>query len=310
MWFPRSVFDKFNSVLRLGSLKEADQILVGVLQDEKNQAARPGACPHCKKNLVHQALPYLEVFVNACPEKHGFWMTKENSLGLKKFISEQIYQETHRKGRTSRLIRNFAIGFGAVLILHLSLPALKNMQTRQQAWMNQREDEKISAAYWPYRQISLPSIPAISSIGSSEELVYLEDWSTLMGELISNRLNMESVLQTERKPEEYQAVLSFYLRRQSVTAEKLGMLAVPERLAEFHMNILRGIEAQMRFYTSYAMEKSKGEVDFGRLSRHPDLLTSGQELHSAYREILRVYPDLDSKTNAAIEERLNWAATA
>jgi hypothetical protein len=308
MWFPRSVFEKFNSVLRVGALKEADQILVGVLQDEKNNAAKPGYCPHCKKNLVHQALPYLEVFVHACPEKHGFWMTPENSLGLKKFINEQLHEEHHQKNRFRLLIKSFFLGFAAILIIHLSMPALQNMQAQQQEWMNQRENERISATYWPLRKSAFPAVPAISSVDTAEELVYLEDWAALMAENVSNRLNMEGVLQTERRPQEYQAILSYYLRRQTVVFEKMAMLTVPEKLNGFHAHALKSIQAQMRFYTTFAMEKAKvATMTVADLSKNPDLIASAQELQATYQELMQVYPDLDARTHAAIQQRLNWA---
>ena len=144
MWFTKSVFDKFHQVLRIGSLREANQILVSVISGEEKPAGAPSSCPHCHKNLISQALPYLELFVNACPEKHGFWMTPESSVSLKKFISEQILMEMQKKYKL-RLLKSFFIGFCAVLALHLAWPVFQNLKTACQNWLDQKESSMANA---------------------------------------------------------------------------------------------------------------------------------------------------------------------
>ncbi len=127
MWFPKAVFDKFSKVLRLGSYREADEILVGVLEKENRQPTIPNVCPHCKKHLVRQALPYLELFVSGCPEKHGFWLSPENSLGLKRLVNEQLAGKSSSK-QVLILLRNFLIGFAAVLAIHFLWAAWEKLQ--------------------------------------------------------------------------------------------------------------------------------------------------------------------------------------
>lgn len=309
MWFQKSVFDKFQSVLRLGSLKEADRILVGALESEPRVEAPPNTCPHCRKGLIRQALPYLELFVNACPEKHGFWMTPENSSGLKKFIREQMGEEMRRKNKV-RLLRSFFAGFATVIIFHLLTPLAGNLQLLRQTKLRHAENARIGTGYWPQRDRSyLQEISAKqSAIDNLDELIYFKDWSDLMQENISNRMNMDAVLQTRRSEEEYTMILAFYLRKQSAVLERLNAMQVPEKLKTFHRHIADSLKAQMRFYTAFTYEKSRDpEMSLDRLLKHPDLAECSRELHEAMSEAVGIYPQMDGPARQAIERRLCWA---
>ena len=115
---------------------------------------------------------------------------------------------------------------------------------------------------------------------------------------------MDGVLRTSRTPAQYERLYELYRERQGGVVSRLERLDPPPRLREIHARILVAAVEQIRFYERFMRAKK----DNARLGLHdmlgdPSLQTANRELHTAWAEIARLYPNLDPLTSGAIELR-------
>ncbi len=115
---------------------------------------------------------------------------------------------------------------------------------------------------------------------------------------------MDGVLQTNRVSA-YAPVFQFYKLNQAMVYKHLKELEPPRQLRVFHQHTLDSLEAQIQFYEIFTAAKIKDpSLNLSKMLRDPLLQKASMELHFAYGELLRLYPDLDAKTRYAINRRL------
>ena len=305
MWLEKNRYEEIDAVLHSGQKKELGRVFSDISMMENRVEPVPPSCPKCNKQLIRQTLPYLELFVTACPERHGLWLSREVCTSLRNFISEQI-SIAGKKKQAIKMLNAFAFAALAFCILYYG-PAY--FQGRYYKIRDRVENMRISENYWPIRDSKwFPAIPVKQSvIDKQEELIYFQQWTGLMAEGVSNRMNIDAFLQIKRRPSQYETVLALYLEKQRDFLARLKTLQAPAALSEFHGRIVAATEAQMKFYTRFAMAKTQdSSVKLQDFLQDKNLINCSGELHLAYEFILKFYTSIDHATHQAIERRLCW----
>ena len=305
MWLERDNYCKIRTAVHVGRPKELDKVLQDIIIRDNGRTERPADCPACGKPLIRRALPYLEFFVNSCPDFHGVWMSPEISRRLKDFLREQI-SIAGRKAQSLKIFLYMMIGFFCLFLLHYTPDWVGKKYSEISSV---RENLKISENYWPIRDPrAFPVLPfKESGIQDYEETLYLQQWSLLAQEAVGHRMNIDAVMQTHRRPEKYWSIFQYYAQKQQGVTEKLSGLSVPKRLKNFHALTLSALESQMIFYAAFAKAKSEDpSLLLSSLLKHPALTRSRQELHEIYSEFLRLYPSMSPEAHDAVERRLYW----
>ena len=165
----------------------------------------------------------------------------------------------------------------------------------------------VSETHWPSRgwTYRLFWIPAkTGSFTRHDELAYFVALVRVLDEGVSNRMNMDGVLRTSRTPTQYERLYELYRQRQSGVLGRLERLDPPPRLRSVHGRILVAAVEQIRFYERFMRAKAHDRaIELRDLLGDPALQTTNTELHTAWDEIRRLYPDLDPATSSAIEMR-------
>lgn len=301
MWLESEKFREIDSAVVKGERHGLSRLLSELFHPENQKySAKMTVCPKCQKPLVRKMHPYLEYFVQACPDRHGVWMSPEVSDKLKQLVSEQMRIATQKK----QALR-FLIGAVAGMILFSVL-------THGIKWLRFSPDAqnlRISENYWPERDFS--TLPSLSIKGSviqdSADLLYLSQVLKLLENGASNRLNMEAVLQTHRSEEKYWKAFEVYQREHAEFLAKLRMLSAPAPLQAFHSKLETSAQAQLEFYAALIQEKVENRsTALQDMLDHPALKVCHRELLSAFDLIQQAYPNLDPPTRQAIESRLCW----
>ena len=112
------------------------------------------------------------------------------------------------------------------------------------------------------------------------------------------------MLRTARTPAQYERLYEIYRDRQSGVLVRLERLDPPPRLREIHGRILVAAAEQIRFYERFMQAKRQhARIGLTDMLGDPSLQTANRELHAAWEEITRLYPNLDPLTSGAIELR-------
>jgi hypothetical protein len=81
----------------------------------------------------------------------------------------------------------------------------------------------------------------------------------------------------------------------------------PARLEAFHDFVVQALNNQLDFYDDFVRRKMENpSVELNQLLQHPNLLACDKKLWAAFYEFARLYPNRDTATNNAIEQRLCW----
>lgn len=304
MWLENQEFRHLGTAIRKGERGDIDKILSHIFELENFPQPVPAVCPQCNLPLVQKALPYLEIFVKACPNQHGVWMNQQVSAELRHFIRKQMFMKGQSRYRLYSLNRTLLVLFAAFVLIY-GPPVLVRYYWNTR---NQMLNARISENYWPQRNFNFPAMPLKESvIDHYEDIAYFQNMLALLEEGISNRMNIDAVLQTRRSPEEYAALWNLYQKRQENFLQELKAVSPPGKWRAFHEHLMRATESQIHFYAVFAEAKSYDpKMDLSKMLDHPALKQTNQELWAAYRNFQTLYPHCDSQTNNALETRLCW----
>jgi hypothetical protein len=307
MWLERNKLDLVKDALRKGESVSIDLVLRDVLNQTDTDV--PTTCPQCHKDLVRKGIPYLEMFTSVCPDGHGAWLSADNGRKLREFIERECSQAGRRRHQVMMLrAAGFFLGMVAIF---MQVPQMlhKHLVTGITRHVADERGQKIGESFWPARDFSnwnpLPIKESV--IDRQDELVYFQKWIEIMNDGVVNRLNMQEVLDTRRAPEDYTAVYQVFSAKQNDFLDRLSELEPPLQLEKFHRDILDATESQIAFYREYAERKSSdSSLKLGQLLENPRLKDTNELLWAAYHEFQHLYPNVDTATNNAIEQRLCW----
>lgn len=301
MWLEHEKFREIDHAVVKGERRGLSRLLAELFHPENQKYPKdPTRCPKCQKTLVKKMDSYLEYFVQACPDRHGAWMSPEVSAKLQQFVNEQILL-AHKKKQALQFF-----GILAVVLLFFSFA------NRGTDWLSEtffHPDMKISEKYWPDRDFRIfPDFPIKESkINSPEELLYLTQLLKLLEDGASNRINMDAVLKTRRSEEAYWKAFQHYELKHAEFMSRFRLLSVPEGLKPFHQKIETAAMAQLEFYGAFTQEKiGNPSLDLDGMLHHPALQTSNRELLSAFDSFKQYYPELDTQSQQAVEGRICW----
>src|SRR6267142_2318758 len=295
-----------DSALERGRRDDIEQLLADIFRSNAKQGEIPATCPTCRRDLVRNPLPGAGLYVSACPDRHGAWMTSDVVETLRGFVAEHATlaaKKRHQLRLLNRLLVVLAVGVPATVLL--TYP--ERTVTMVVGAVDSFYDNRVSETYWPARGWIYKA--TISTKGSSidvhDELLYFDRLLTLLDDGITNRLNIDGVLKTRRPPAEYAALYAVYRGRQLDVLERMRRMDVPDKLRSIHRRLIAATQLQIEFYAAFVDAKMKdSSVNLGRMLGAPALKTVNQELLAAWAEIKRLYPNLDTETANAIEHHL------
>jgi len=307
MWIEGERLQVIDSALERGRRAEVEQLLADVFRTPAGADAIPSACPTCRRDLIRNPLPGVGLFVSACPDRHGAWMTSDVVETLRRFVDEHATLAA-KKRHQLRVLNRLLVILGVVLVAAMLYSYPERIVTTLVDAGSRVYDWRVSDTYWPergwvytYWQIDVKT----SSIDVHDELTYFTRLVALLDEGITNRLNIDGVLKTRRSPAEYTRLYEVYRTKQLDVLMRMRMLDVPEKLGSIHAHLLLATEAQIRFYQNFLDAKLKDSaVNLSRMLSDAALQTTNRALHTAWDEIRRLYPSLDAETRSAIEAHL------
>ena len=307
MWIEGERLQVIDSALERGRRAEVEQLLADVFRTPAGAIAIPRACPTCRRYLVRNPLPGVALFVSACPDRHGAWMTSDVVETLRRFVGEHATLAA-KKRHQLKVLNRLLVVLGALVLAGILYTYPERIVTTLVETGSRVYDWRVSETYWPdrgwvytYWQIDVKT----SSINVHDELMYFTRLVALLDEGITNRLNMDGVLRTRRSPAEYTRIYELYREKQLDVLARMRQLLVPEKLAVVHARLLLATEEQIRFYRAFLDAKLVDPtMNLGRMLGDVALKTTNRELHTAWEEIRSMYPHLDVETSSAIEAHL------
>jgi hypothetical protein len=280
MWIEGDRFQVIDSALELGRRGDIDRLLSDIFKSGSGHGQIPTACPTCRRDLVRTALPEVGLYVSACPDRHGAWMTNDVRERLHQFVEQEVSVAARRR----HLIK---VANRAVVVAGLAMLAVFTLSYAV-------------TSEW----ISVPS-PSRTTTLDRPDWLYFQQLMKFLDEGISNRIGMELVLKTQSSPDAYAAHYTVYRKRQLDLLTRLNRLDVPDRLQPVHARIARATEQQIAFYEAFVDAKSQNpSVNLSRMLTHPALHSTDQDLRTAYGLIKHLYPNLDHATDDAIDQHL------
>jgi len=192
MWIEGDRLQVIDSALEPGQQDDIEQLLADVLRSNAKQSQIPTTCPTCRRDLIRNALPGAGLYVSACPDRHGAWMTSDVVETLRGFVAEHATlaaKKRHQLRLLNRLLVVLAILVPAAVLL--TYPERTVMMVV--GVVDSFYDNRVSETYWPARGwIYKTTIPTKgSSIDVHDELLYFDRLLTLLDEGITNRLNVD-----------------------------------------------------------------------------------------------------------------------
>jgi hypothetical protein len=280
MWLDDSGLQAVDTVLQPGRTTEIDHLLADILASAPARGNTPTVCPTCRHDLVRRPLPRPDLFVSACPDGHGAWMTNDVADALRTFVETETGHIARRRHTIKLLNRVLTLGlFAGVCALALSYAVVNGVV--------------------PGPTGVLDSATTLSR----EDWVYFQQVVQLLEEGTSNRLRLEADLGAA--PATYAARLTSYRERQHEFRGKLARLDTPSRLRAVHDKLLVATDHQIRFYEAFVAAKTEDpSVDLRRMAKHPDARGTDQNLWAAWHLIVQTYPKLDSRMSQTIEQHL------
>src|SRR5262249_431916 len=87
MWIERDRLQVIDSALEHGHQEDVERILADIFRSNTNHGKIPSVGPACRRDLIRSPLPGAGLFVRACPERHGAWMTDDVITSLGQFVA-------------------------------------------------------------------------------------------------------------------------------------------------------------------------------------------------------------------------------
>lgn len=169
------------------------------------------------------------------------------------------------------------------------------------------DSSHISKDHWPQTSFEgwLPLPIKESVIDHHEELSFFMAWTQVMEEGINNRYNMVTVLNSRRDKNDYWEMFSIFEAKQKKFISNLQKLDVPERLRNFHTQVVDASLYQINLYAKWTEKKAVNpSAKLDEFLNDVNLKRCNELLWAAYYEFQRLYPNRDKPTNDAIEMRL------
>jgi hypothetical protein len=306
MWIGRDRLQVIDSALENGHRAEIERVLADIFRSKAEQSEIPSVSPTCRRDLIRSPLPGVGLFVSACPERHGAWMTNDVVASLGQFVAEHATVAA-KKRHQLKLLNRLLVILAVVAPVSILLVHPERAITTIAGAVDGISDSRVSETNWPARgwmyKTALPTKGSV--IDAHDELQYFHGLLSALDEGITNRLNIDGVLKTRRSRTEYEVLYGVYRTRQRDVLERLRRLHVPDRLKPIHARVILATEEQIRFYGTFTDAKLRDpSVDLGRMLGDTALKTVNQELVTAWTEIQRHYPALDEETRRAIESHL------
>jgi len=295
-----------DAALEQGHQADVERVLADIFRSKAKQSEIPSVCPTCRRDLIRSPLPGAGLYVSACPERHGAWMTSDVLASLGQFVAEHATVAA-KKRHQLRLLNRLLIVLAVLAPVSILLANPERVITTIAGVLDSIYDNRISETNWPARGwVYKTELPTKSSvIDVHDELQYVHGLLSALDEGITNRLNIDGVLKTRRSRAEYEALYGVYRARQGDVLERLRRLQVPDRLKPIHARMILATEEQIRFYGAFVDAKLQDpSVNLGRMLGDRALKTVNRELLTAWAEIQRLYPTLDEETRRAIESHL------
>ncbi|HTL48696.1 MAG TPA: hypothetical protein VL688_11620 [Verrucomicrobiae bacterium] len=305
MWLQNHEIKTIQQVIRNRKGMLLSRLLQDVLKEAPATDPMPAGCPVCRQKLVSKAFPYLEFFVKACPNQHGLWMSAEVCTKTRGFIQEQIAMLARRQYH----LKLSLICASVLLLMNLMVRASNPLGDFLRHRAQTIEYQQVNEDHWPLRvdRDYFPMPMQSAALGRAEEMFYFQQLVDLLSEALSNRINIDAVLKTQKEPDRYWALYDFYRNQQGAVAARLEQMEVPEKLAPLHEKIMAALAKQMEFYETLTREKAKDEhADVKSLAQDRALQASNQLLQEAHALLLTLYPDLDKAARLAVESRFIW----
>ena len=303
MWISDRRVEDLNAI-------DVDRVLADVLANDPDAREAPTVCPECLGDLLRTTLPQSDLFVSACPNQHGIWLSRTEGERLRALVGGPQEAALARRRDRLRVVRRtlvaaLAAARGAV-VAGAVLADRDGQRSNHAGAAEDPDSRRITPANWPQRDWSAwYPLPGTSPIVARDEFQYVQEMLLALQKGADNRLNMHEVLRTRRTADEYGSLLDVYQRRQAAVLVKLNVLAVPARLRSIHRHLVVATDRQIVFSGVFGAEKIKDStVDLCRMIRHPALTASSRALHAAWDKIRGLYPNLDQATSDAIESRL------
>ena len=113
MWLEEGKFQALGSAVLKGERRSLTRIFSEIFHPENHASRALTQCPTCQKTLVKKMHPYLEYFLQSCPDRHGAWLSPEVSRKIRDLAYEQLHTSESKK----RLLFWTAAAVAAALLL-------------------------------------------------------------------------------------------------------------------------------------------------------------------------------------------------
>lgn len=307
MWFEKSKIDVLEESL-MNNHRNSAADLIEQLRAVKQNPNPYTFCPKCGKAFIKQPFNYLRIVVPSCPDGHGAWINEINAAKIVNFFQSG---QSHRQQESQRIAAVsvwFLIVVSFVVMMFLERRDKRN-ETNYKLTYSMEHIRHVGPDNWPTRDFSQWNVFPYeqNAVVDSEELEYFYRWVGVVNEGIVNRLNMNDALLAKRPSQEYVEAYYYFANKQNVIIRRLREIYPPDNLMVFQNLVIQAVNDQIDFYDDYSRQKSiNPSLTLKEFLKHPKLKACDQKLWAAYYEFQRLYPNRDTETNNAIEQRLCW----
>lgn len=291
MWLEDDKFKEMSSAVNRGELPGLRRLLGELFHPENQPVQKLTFCPRCQKPLEKKMHPYLEYFVQACPDKHGIWLTPDVCEKVRDLFESQIMVLLRRR-KIVRFLTASAAGF-LLFITIAQAPVLMS------ALADYRMNPEVSASIELQRRFGVFPIEE-KSFSDFEIFPQEQQYWIQTGRLLElgavNRMILEKKIKRARFQDQRRKAFEDYQEDHREFMRKLRAVYVPAALNPFHESLERAAEAQIAFYGETAARSRKIE------SAHPAARACHQELLDAYHWMETRYPP--SAVRDALKARL------
>src|SRR5207249_11698054 len=119
MWIEGNRLQVIDSALGRGRRDDVERLLADILKSNA-KGEIPTTCPTCRRDLVRNALPGVGLYVSACPDRHGAWMTSDVVETLTRFVGDHTTlaaKKRHQLRVLNRLLVVFVVVTLAAVVL-------------------------------------------------------------------------------------------------------------------------------------------------------------------------------------------------
>jgi hypothetical protein len=150
MWIERDRLQVIDSALEHGHQADIEQVLADIFRSNVQQNEIPSVCPTCRCDLIRSPLPGAGLFVSACPERHGAWMTDDVVASLGQFVAEHATVAA-KKRHQLRLLNRLLIVLAVLAPVSILLTNPERMITTIAGVVDGIYDNRVSETNWPAR---------------------------------------------------------------------------------------------------------------------------------------------------------------